>query len=91
MISADLTGPGIVPSGIPRGDEILAEAPASDEFKIEALPRGRLALLALCRGSDRAAGMVPFVIGDRRGYRPGAGPADDVEIELAVDPLICRE
>lgn len=91
VTAADLTGAGILPRSVPRGGEILAEAPASDEFKVEGLPRGRLALLALCRDGDSVAGMAPFVIDDRRGYRPSMGQAREEEIELAVDLSICRE
>jgi hypothetical protein len=91
VTAADLTGAGILPRSVPRGDAILAEAPGSDRFKIEGLPRGRLALLALCRDNGRAAGLAPFVIDDRRGYRPGMGLARDEEIELAVNLANCGE
>jgi hypothetical protein len=91
VTAADLTAAGVLRRSAPRGDEILAEAPASDPFQIEGLPRGRLALLALCRTGGDVAGMTPFVIDDRRGYRLGLGLARDEEIELAVDLSICGE
>jgi hypothetical protein len=62
----------------------------SDRYRIEALPSGRLALVARCRDTQTEVGLVPFAIDDGPGYVASLGMQRTIAVEIAVDSALCR-